>query len=111
MNDLICELVKEDDPFLREAPEAFNFENPQVDPEKLVDVPWMQHEVEAITAHAKASPPANQKEPVLIPGEPELISLNERLAKGIPLDDASWEQILAVGEALGLTHKTMHNLV
>ena len=35
MSDLICELVKEDDPFLREAPEAFNFENPQVDPEKL----------------------------------------------------------------------------
>ena len=43
--------------------------------------------------------------------DPERISLNERLAKGIPLDDASWEQILAVGEALGLTHKTMHNLV
>ena len=35
MNDLICELVKEDDPFLRETPEVFNFENPQVDPEKL----------------------------------------------------------------------------
>ncbi len=43
--------------------------------------------------------------------DPERISLNERLAKGIPLDDASWEQILSVGEALGLTHKTMHNLV
>ena len=35
MNDLICELVKETDPFLREKPEAFDFENPQVDPEKL----------------------------------------------------------------------------
>ena len=43
--------------------------------------------------------------------DPERISLNERLVKGIPLDDASWEQILVVGEALGLTHKTMHNLV
>ena len=37
MNDLICELVKEDDPFLRETPETFNFDNPQVDSEKLVD--------------------------------------------------------------------------
>ena len=36
MSDLICELVKETDPFLREKPEAFNFENPQVDPEKLL---------------------------------------------------------------------------
>ena len=35
MSDLICELVKETDPFLREMPEKFNFENPQVDPEKL----------------------------------------------------------------------------
>ena len=35
MNDLICELVKETDPFLREKPEIFNFESPQVDPEKL----------------------------------------------------------------------------
>jgi len=38
MSDLICELVKETDPFLREKPEIFNFENPQVDPEKL----WTQ---------------------------------------------------------------------
>jgi len=28
-------LVKETDPFLREKPETFNFESPQVDPEKL----------------------------------------------------------------------------
>ena len=35
MTDLICELVKETDPFLREKPEVFDFENPQVDPEKL----------------------------------------------------------------------------
>ena len=35
MSDLICELVKETDSFLKEVPEKFNFENPQVDPEKL----------------------------------------------------------------------------
>ena len=35
MSDLICELVKETDSFLREKPEKFDFENPQVDPEKL----------------------------------------------------------------------------
>ena len=35
MSDLICELVEETDPFLREKPEVFDFENPQVDPEKL----------------------------------------------------------------------------
>ena len=35
MSDLICELVKEDDPFLREVPNVFDFDRPQVDPEKL----------------------------------------------------------------------------
>jgi peptide deformylase len=37
VSDLVCELVKEDDPFLREIPEVFDFDNPQVDSEKLVD--------------------------------------------------------------------------
>tara|TARA_R110000765_G_scaffold48621_1_gene99286 strand:+ start:324 stop:854 length:531 start_codon:yes stop_codon:yes gene_type:complete len=37
VSDLVCELVKEDDPFLKEIPEAFDFDNPQVDSEKLVD--------------------------------------------------------------------------
>ena len=35
MSDLICELVKETDPFLREVPDVFDFDSPQVDPEKL----------------------------------------------------------------------------
>jgi len=35
MSDLICELVKETDPFLREIPVGFDFKSPQVDPEKL----------------------------------------------------------------------------
>ena len=35
MSDLISELVKEDDPFLREVPNVFDFDSPQVDPEKL----------------------------------------------------------------------------
>ena len=35
MSDLICELVKETDPFLREVSDVFDFDSPQVDPEKL----------------------------------------------------------------------------
>ena len=32
MSYLICELVKEDDPFLREVPNVFDFDSPQVYP-------------------------------------------------------------------------------
>jgi uncharacterized oxidoreductase len=81
-----------------------------IDPARLVDVPWMQHEVEAIVAHAKASPPANPEEPVLVAGDPERISKIERQVQGIPIDDATWEQILECGETLGLTRKEMLNL-
>jgi len=35
MSELVCELVKETDPFLREVSERFDFDNPQVDSEKL----------------------------------------------------------------------------
>ena len=78
-----------------------------IDPARLVDVSWMQHEVEAIVAHAKASPPVNSDEPVLVAGDPERISKKERLSQGIPIDDATWEQILEGGETLGLTREVM----
>ena len=78
-----------------------------IDPARLVDVSWMQHEVEAIVAHAKASPPVNSDEPVSVAGDPERISKKERLSQGIPIDDATWEQILEGGETLGLTREVM----
>lgn len=37
MTDLILPLVDEKDPFLREVPEIFDFDNPQVDSEKFED--------------------------------------------------------------------------
>ena len=80
-----------------------------IDPARLVDVPWLQHEVEAIVAYAKASPPANPEEPVLIAGDPERNSKKERQRQGIPIDDATWEQILEGGETLGLTRNEMLN--
>ena len=70
----------------------------------------MQHEIEAIVAHAKTSPPAKPEEPVLVAGDPERISKKERQVQGIPIDDATWEQILECGETLGLTRKEMMNL-
>ena len=42
--------------------------------------------------------------------DPERISKKERQVQGIPIDDATWEQILECGETLGLTRKEMLNL-
>ena len=53
MNDLICELVKEDDPFLKEVPEDFDFDSPQVDAEKLAKLESLQAHSEAISVRKK----------------------------------------------------------
>ena len=81
-----------------------------IDPAKLVDIPWMQHEVEAIVSHSKASPPTNPEEPVLVAGDPERQFIKTRQTKGIPIDDATWKQILDGAEVLGLSKTEIQNL-
>ncbi|WP_323121411.1 malate/lactate/ureidoglycolate dehydrogenase [Burkholderia alba] len=52
-----------------------------------------EQEADAFVAWAKASPPADGAA-VLMPGEPEEASRAARGAYGIPIDPASWRQIL-----------------
>ena len=78
-----------------------------IDPARMVDVPWMEHEIEAIITHAKASPPANPEEPVLMAGDPVRINEKERSVHGISIDDTTWEQILEGGETLGLAREEL----
>ncbi len=80
-----------------------------IDPQRLVETPWMDHELEAIVAHCKASPAASPDEPVLVPGDPERIARAER-ADAIEVDGESWEQILSAGEELGVGRDTLLDL-
>jgi len=73
-----------------------------MDPRRLVDEDFYKSEVDATLAHVKASPPQNPAEPVLVPGDPERISMAEREANGVPIDENTWEEILAAGESVGL---------
>ena len=61
-----------------------------IDPTKLVDIPCMQHEIEAIVAHSKASPPANPEEPVFVARDPER-QFKKHDKKSIPIDDVTWK--------------------
>ncbi len=51
----------------------------------------------------KAVPPAPGSLGVLLPGEPEARSRQERLASGIPLADDTWSDLLKTAEALGVS--------
>ncbi len=73
-----------------------------IDPGRFGDPEWMQAEIDAMVAYAKASPPAQPAEPVLVAGEPERLAAAERQRHGIPVDAVTWEEILEAGERVGL---------
>ena len=45
-----------------------------VDPARLAGVDWLKREIDGFIDYVKASPPADPKLPVLVPGEPERLA-------------------------------------
>src|SRR5204862_4825275 len=74
-----------------------------VDPARLAGVDWLRREIDGFVEYVKASPPADPKAPVLVPGDPERLAREERARTGIPADATTWEEILAAGEKVGHT--------
>ena len=74
-----------------------------IDPASLVEREWMEREIDTLVDYVTSSPPANPDEPVLVPGDPERMTLAGRKADGVPVDPVTWEGILAAGELVGLT--------
>jgi uncharacterized oxidoreductase len=73
-----------------------------IDPGRLVDLAWMRREIDAIVDYAKASPPVDPAEAVLVAGDPERENAAARRADGISIDTKSWEDIVTAGESVGL---------
>jgi uncharacterized oxidoreductase len=74
-----------------------------VDPDRLAGVDWMRREIDGFVGYVKASPAADAAKPILVPGDPERLSREERQRAGIPLDEGTWESVVTAGEAMGLT--------
>lgn len=73
-----------------------------LDPAKLVEGSYLETELGELVDYLKTTAAADERHPVLIPGEPERLSHAERSAHGIPVDVATWKQIGKGGELLGL---------
>lgn len=58
---------------------------------------------EALISLAHGIEPADPSKPVLVPGEPELMTAAKRSAEGIPLSDGVVGELTALGESLGVT--------
>jgi uncharacterized oxidoreductase len=76
-------------------------------PGALVDPAVFQREMKACLDWIKASPPQDGCEQVLVAGEPERAMRAKRLAEGIPVDQATWTEILAAAGALGVDPTVM----
>ena len=82
-----------------------------IDPASLVEQEWMEREFDTIVDYVTSSPPADPDEPVLVAGEPERLTMEKRLAEGIPVDPVTWDGILEAGELIGFPRSEAEALV
>jgi uncharacterized oxidoreductase len=72
-----------------------------LDPARFPGGPSFAAEIAEGIRWVKASPPADPAQPVLVAGEPEAAARAARLAGGVPVPEAIWEEIRAAGRAVG----------
>jgi hydroxycarboxylate dehydrogenase B len=72
-----------------------------IDPQRLGDAAVIGAEMQALLEWVKASPPEPGADRVRVAGEPERETRARRLAEGIPVDAATWLELLAAAEKLG----------
>jgi len=70
--------------------------------EKMVDLDYFSKEVQSYADFVRQSPPSNKNSKVLIPGDKEISTNNDRLANGLPVASLVWENIKSTAEKLGL---------
>lgn len=75
------------------------------DPARMNELPAFHHEMQAMIEFAKGSPPSNPDEPVLVAGEPEIISRERRLREGIPIDSNTWRELTESAASLGVSRE------
>ena len=68
-------------------------------------------DIDNYTDWVKSSPPAPGVDAVMFPGEPERKSRADREANGIPVDDNTWEQLLASARDVGITEDEIERII
>jgi uncharacterized oxidoreductase len=73
-----------------------------IDPARMAGGDAMAADIDRLVGWLKASPPSSPGGEVLLPGEIERRSRDERLAKGLPLDPNTLAQIRAAATSVGV---------
>ncbi|GLS18903.1 malate dehydrogenase [Labrys miyagiensis] len=72
-----------------------------IDPQAFRPLDEFQHDVEDVVATLRSTRPIKPDEPVLIPGDPEWLTREQRLAEGIPMPAGLVEKIREIALAAG----------
>lgn len=107
---LICEILagalSGGGAFLPDRSDGFSIINNMltivVDPARLGDRGAFLSEIDDFIRHVKASPAATWAGEVMVPGDPERRSEAERRANGVPVDETTWEEMVAAAVQLGM---------
>ncbi len=81
-----------------------------IDPGRLVDPAWLAGEIDAMIAFVKSSRPAKSGGPVLVAGDPERRTREERRRDGIPMNEPTWEEIVQAAEKVGMTRAQIDHM-
>jgi LDH2 family malate/lactate/ureidoglycolate dehydrogenase len=72
--------------------------------EKMVDLDYFSKEVQSYADFVRESPPSDKNSKVLIPGDKEISTNNDRLANGLPVAPLVWENIRSTAEKLNVNN-------
>ncbi|MBS0264985.1 MAG: Ldh family oxidoreductase [Planctomycetes bacterium] len=78
-----------------------------LDPRHFGGAEHLQREISVLEPFVRNTPRRDGVEKITLPGDPERLLLAERQAKGIPLDDGNWKELVKLAESLGVAIPTV----
>ena len=81
-----------------------------IDPLRLGGASIWQQDTEDFIAWVKSARPQPGVDEVLVPGEPERARRADRLAKGVPVDETTWQQLVDTAALVGLSKADVTSL-
>ncbi len=81
-----------------------------IKPGVYMDASALGAEIKRYAGYVTSSPPKDPSGAVLMPGDVEFNTREKRQRDGIPLDDATWSQVLGAGREVGLSDGEMSEL-
>lgn len=73
-----------------------------INPNELSEQEYFESELDAFIEYIKSTHINDAEKPVLIPGDPERITMENRISQGIPLDEVTWDKLCTTAISVGV---------